>query len=757
MSLDSLLRKKLTSPLVDYRAKDYIQNYSIKRFVSSHGDRLDSQTYLDVTEAIISRTRDYLLSLPLLKLDNEKFYYAGKIFIHKRWSDYITNLYLSRIYLNSLDKKEKDAIANSVLVDGDYFLDPRMLKKGRLNAFSGVSSHFINKVPSSNTLSIEDLTVLVVDDIIAHGYQSEDGYIDRLNKAVDAKIARKKSSEMDFLNRVFSITPTKVLKRLHQDISPLDNAKRSSTFGKFILRKPDIEELAIQFFIEKYISDTLKIELSKLNKKKQHALLKASVTNCIPSPSQKDIMYTFRHQFHDYLKQLLKRYSFPFPIGSILHLAQQEKQNDAFVLSDAEKKMFHNPYTNHLKKIHRLKPYSLFLNNIVTQYYPDDILEKDTKSLVLSFGKMNIKPAVPVTLFLSAMNAGVTASRAKKITAQVFTSFLNAFVNTADGDKQIFEERGKHNILQSYAPKIIEFYSQWRGNDHKQINKLTDLLVTTIGGAQGKEREAFKYVGTLLECAEKPHLVNIDELRSLKGLRGMLQQDPVAEGKIKRLLLKHDAWRVSDPDDFCHLAKQRLSLSKVEKYLAALDEPKKADIPSLSEPLTRTLGPITLSLLPANYLEGHLGVAVPGVCIEFNKPYHKQQNHEAALNLIVRDGNDILLWGLLLREQKSASPVYFLNNLQGSFPSAYAKHKDAIRDEIIALFGDLGEVLTRSHYFNAISLVDEDVHLPLAIGRNIVVPKMRLDIRYNTTKEDEELACLFNDDLFSISNNGNNS
>ena len=127
------------------------------------------------------------------------------------------------------------------------------------------------------------------------------------------------------------------------------------------------------------------------------------------------------------------------------------------------------------------------------------------------------------------------------------------------------------------------------------------------------------------------------------------------------------------------------------------------------------------------------------------------------MNLIVRDGNDILLWGLLLREQKSASPVYFLNNLQGSFPSAYAKHKDAIRDEIIALFGDLGEVLTRSHYFNAISLVDEDVHLPLAIGRNIVVPKMRLDIRYNTTKEDEELACLFNDDLFSISNNGNNS
>lgn len=148
---------------------------------------------------------------------------------------------------------------------------------------------------------------------------------------------------------------------------------------------------------------------------------------------------------------------------------------------------------------------------------------------------------------------------------------------------------------------------------------------------------------------------------------------------------------------------------------------------------------VEVCVLAHNNYVGLLGANVGGVCISSHGKERKSQLNDGFLNLVVKNSNRILLWGLLCRATDKNGDIYFiLNNLQGSINNKKIPTQK-IAKAIIDTLREFKEVnslkylLFQNLGFNALSLSSErflEKAEVLSLGVSIH-KRIRLDFSYD--------------------------
>lgn len=425
------------------------------------------------------------------------------------------------------------------------------------------------------------------------------------------------------------------------------------------------------------------------------------------------------------LKTALKgKYTPPFILerdsfyrNAIQHILSQS------VLSDQELKTLNTPDVKRLKRIKGLSLNDLnMLKNLGEKrlYHLISLTEPQELSAFIN------ENGFFSTLYLLAQDCGVQKSKIRHLIQAIYQRYLpDTSVTGRDRDNVV------HDILLTYEKHLMCFLSKWEPTPrhHTFINKVFNLLISQMGGAQGNRHKAFSNWSILHEVAEKRELLARLEFTNLDTLFHHAKRDPLIESTVKKMLSQF-SFRACTEDELLCYATNTVGIKSFHSYLDRVKSSGAMPTPAtsaLTERLQETSGSLIFDILPAEDLLGTLGVGVSGVCISHNSPIHHQQRTPAAMNIVVRNEHSIMLWGLLVRVQKHDKPAYLLNNLQGALPSRFAKHKTQIRDMIRSLLIRVGDIYTRDFHFNAISLLDENEKVACDPG-SLILPKMRLDV-----------------------------
>lgn len=337
-------------------------------------------------------------------------------------------------------------------------------------------------------------------------------------------------------------------------------------------------------------------------------------------------------------------------------------------------------------------------------------------------------------LYLLASDAGIRVTKLRNLVKMVYHSYLPAVTETEEFSSR---NTAAHDILTNYESHFMTFLKGWNPSPrfHPILNRIIDLLISQLGGAQGNLHKAFSSWGRL------PTLVG-KELSLLDGQPKNMDEvfllTRIDKNYIRKAtpLLNQLLPSVVSQDQLHQYASNSVGNEAFYHYLNSLGEARERLDKKLA-PLVPALrcakqvslgGGLCLDILPYDDVLGALGVSAQGVCIRFRDSFHLQHQNPAVANLIIRDENKIWLWGLLIRAQNTKTPTYILNNFQGAFPSRYAKHKEKIRKAIRQALSELGTVYSLDFYFNAIRLLSEEEKTVRHRGQ-VVVPSMRLDVR----------------------------
>jgi len=137
-------------------------------------------------------------------------------------------------------------------------------------------------------------------------------------------------------------------------------------------------------------------------------------------------------------------------------------------------------------------------------------------------------------------------------------------------------------------------------------------------------------------------------------------------------------------------------------------------------------------------LIGFLGSNVSGVCISTTSDDRYSHMNKGYLNLIIRDNENIYLWGLLIKgkvilTETNIFDSYLLNNLQGSVPSHYKKYKKEISNTIIKTLKELSKTFNHFVYsgnqeFNSfkIDFKNNPTNMKFIIDKDV-----RMDFNYS--------------------------
>ncbi|WP_415912970.1 hypothetical protein [Neptuniibacter sp. QD37_11] len=303
---------------------------------------------------------------------------------------------------------------------------------------------------------------------------------------------------------------------------------------------------------------------------------------------------------------------------------------------------------------------------------------------------------------------GVNHSTIRNLITQVFSKKLWIDRNTQD----------IHDHATSYLRNIFGLADAIDRHpcNPELNNKIFKLLTSEIGGG-GFNAATLR---TIKESAATNHLSRIkhNSFNSLSDLISTLLNDPQL---IDDVISMAEEKRFIFDELECRNTIKAMTLGKtLSTYLNQV--PKVPEDSESKSVISQKLGPLSISLYPHNHLIGALGAAVPGVCIGFTSNYHRSHLREECQNLIVHDGEKILLWGLVVKAECGA---FFLNNFQGSLPSRYAKFKSDLVEVVQTLLSGIGNVYLMEFGFNAVSLAKD---LMQKEGIELHLPKMRLDV-----------------------------
>jgi hypothetical protein len=313
-------------------------------------------------------------------------------------------------------------------------------------------------------------------------------------------------------------------------------------------------------------------------------------------------------------------------------------------------------------------------------------------------------------LYIRGRDKGATAGRLRTL----FESLLG--------------QEPKHDVFHQHLQQLSELFELWPDNHAQVLNKIIGFLQSQIGGSQ-KAHLQFHHWNRFRQLAKGATVLSRSTYHNLQDAVELSAMDPQSVAKFQRQL-KQDRFIIQDPEvDLLKTACAMGLVDAVPGYVKAIQKsPYAYEIPAIDHLITSRLGDLHIEIRPHHDLVGIMGVASHGVCIRFGGDAHMSHWNNAVAHLIVRDDEKIWLWGLLLREQRhTATPQYFLNNLQGALPSRYAKQKEQVAGTIRMVLSSIGHVFFKDLFFNAISLKTDELAKSMGQHR-LQLPSLRLDI-----------------------------
>lgn len=584
-------------------------------------------------------------------------------------------------------------------------------------------------------LTIEDTVQACIDHILAEDpglKMGDEEAARRMKPFIDARLLRKITKNDKRLDTLIGkINPSSILKRLREGLNtgypaPDKNKPVRLSVPEFYLRYLDL-------FIKKSLSpDWQKIILDESRPAMQKAIVKCAMR----------IGGTDRTPF-----QRLREtgHTPPFPFDEATFFSQVDLQSKkACALSHSEVAQLLQSANSSIKRLPGISA-----NDI------DMLTKLSAKRLVNLLNVMQFGQGPASTrlnrlthdffakLYLNAIDAGVHHARLRSLVKSVYRHLADA-PEQYEGHEDYRPPqtlRAAHDLFENHEKHLYAFFDKWTKHAKYTpiINHVVNLLTSEIGGAQGDHKLAFRSLniaGIPQLCGKEEILLSHSPIKqfNMKDILNLSKQDPAAVLKCNKILENLPDSAISR--DHLHVyASNTVGSTNFHTYLSRLknkrveNEKKFAPLlPATTKAVQREFHGMKLWILPSEDIFGSLGVATQGVCIPFGGDHHFEQQNQAVANLILCDSHQIYLWGLLVRAQNTEHPTYILNNIQGSLPSRYAKHKQEIRQHIRLLLRELGDVYSLDFYFNAIQLLDEQDEGVDISGYQLIVPNMRLDI-----------------------------
>ena len=278
-----------------------------------------------------------------------------------------------------------------------------------------------------------------------------------------------------------------------------------------------------------------------------------------------------------------------------------------------------------------------------------------------------------------------------------------------------------HDIAETYVPLLIKLINNLSKDKRYQKfnNKIIKLLVSEIGGSDIHTQSI-----SALSNVKSSKLESLDEIEfsSLNELIGLLTFTPkeqeIANEKMEKLSIQY----LDDYDGiFTKIRNMKLGghIDQILNNFEAASTEKLLEIP-----LEKSIGAgLKVAILPHDYALSLIAVGVNGVCIGPGSRYHSQHHRKECVNLIVYDDKAIYLWGLVIKANEPYK--WFLNNFQGGLPNRYAKGKKIIKEEVLKILSEIGDIYMLNKSFNAISLNSELKEVEV---EKLTLPVMRLDV-----------------------------
>lgn len=749
--IDSLLTKHIERYLNIEGSKHYFREYALRKLINETSGGTVYKNHIAYEEKTLSR-----LHLAILK-------HTELIFLSRRLSPHMKKIIQAHHFWSNLTDKEKRERCCSIMISEDShvptFIDISFFyRKTRLSTkdmedydcieeaneayfseccFMGQEAELPGSVDSQ--LTVEEVILAITDHIAARDLdlsmadsQATTELRDFILKRIEIKQQRNRKRISSFID---GLTITTLLNRARA--TPGQGYPKGDPHKPVRLSVAEFPLFMMDIVLNGVLPTRKRNQLLKRPESEQRAYLKYHIQALTLPRAIKTLS-------HDGLKKI--GYQLPFIINLTDFIFEiRKKIRSEAMLNETELSKLNTVITPALKRFRSMSERdremftalerSRFMDlfNITKERYrhldcvPVERLEKLRTSRFFA------------DLYMMANDTGIRISRLRNLVKKVYLHYGKS--SDIDRENGTYN-RITHDILTNYEPNFITFLKGWDQHPrfHPVINRIIDLLISQLGGAQGEINKAFAYWGQLPTLVGKERLLLNGQPRNMDEVFYLIKTDPVYIKKATPLLnnlpasivgQEHLHQYVSNSvgnkafyDYLCKIVKTRHELE--QKYMPVL--------PALTQPKQMTLGGLFFDLLPYDDLLGSLGVATQGVCIRFLGEHHLQHQTAAVANFIIRDEYKVWLWGLLIRAQNTETPTYILNNLQGAFPSRYSKHKEQIRDAIRSFLSEIGEIYSLDFYFNALQLLDEKEKKPRQSG-HIIVPKMRLDVRGETIKD----------------------
>jgi hypothetical protein len=741
--ISAILYDRVAGELVDYGVENYIFKYGLKKLIKGLPKIPIYQRHHIYTSKITERLNALLLQVSLNVGHGhiESMGGQGDIILSNRFKHQLRRDYANYVIWNNLSASQRKIACSYIAFSeiGGDFIDTRMLDVG---GESNVLREGTYNLPfyGDGRLSIEDAAMVIIDDIIEHDphiKHSSEAVLGRIQVAISSKRAQRRISGPQFLSKILDgITLTKIIKRVRKGVPWAEHIGKTALEIKVKANKIDVPDVLMDVLIHSLLSAKALKFARELTGEKQRLYVKMALLLSPKINKSNDYDAGKEKNLQAYVLPILKKHvkdrvQLPFLFMELDEVSSNVTVTSLCSLTSKESIRLIQPSLRHLNGVSAISHKD---NKMLTEAVTWNEEEKHfsmtydeaCEDLMTNLTGSPLSPSLPTQILLEGRRAGVTTARTRVLIKHMFITFP-----TINAASTVSAPRMHHDITTSHAPKVLALFESWRtylDPNAKTINRLVELLSTQIAGAQGDLTNAFSQVSTIYRSIGRESQLSKEKIKSLSLLDVLLRSDPATEKKVSDWVAKNTPKKgvVLDRRRFMAASTKDMQISRVLNYLKKITPPVTAHVPAIHEPIARHYGGISIEILPINYLDGHLGVSVPGVCIEFDSPSHIEHNSTACANLLIRDETGILLWGLLVRDQMSEEPLYFLNNLQGSLPSRWAKNKERIKQEILEILGKLGEVRMNQFSFNALSLIDEDTP-QTAFGEHVYLPPMRLD------------------------------
>jgi hypothetical protein len=741
--ISTILHNRVVGKLVDYNVRDYVFKYGIKKLIKALPEFPVYTKHEHYMHEITQRLNTLLLNISISEASDKPE--SDDITLNNRFKSVLSQNYINYVRWNNLSASQKK-IACSYIIFSEIrgnFIDTRVL-----DAYAEVNvlreGSYDLPFYGDGRLSIEDAAMVIIDDAIEHDpgmKQVDEEYLGRVKTAISSKRVQRRIGGPQFISKILDgITLTKIIKRLRKGVPWSEHVGKPALKNKVKANKVDVSDVLIDLLIHSRMPSHVQEAAKGLAGEKQRFYVKmALLLSCKKSDRAHRIPTDQDKNLQAYILPILKkefvtRVKLPFLFMEFDKISSNVTIASLCDLKDKEKLRLLQPSLRHLNGIRTVSQKDKKMLLEAVMWCEDETLfslmyDEACKVLMDNLTRSIISPSLATKILLEGKNAGVTAARIRVLVKHLFITFPKMHKELATSANAV--QRIHHDITTSHAPKILALFESWQASldpGGKTINRLVELLSTQIAGAQGDLVNAFSKVSTIYRCVGRESQLSQEKIKSLGLLDVLLRSDPITEKKLSNWIDKHTPGKgvILDQRKFMAAATKDMPISNVFEYLKKMKQPVRARIPTISGPISRNYGAVSIEILPINYLDGHLGVSVPGVCIGFDSPYHLEHNSTACANLLVRDETGILLWGLLIRDQISEEPLYFLNNLQGSLPSRWAKSKERIKQELLSILAGIGEVRMNQFSFNALSLIDEETP-QTAPEEYVYLPRMRLD------------------------------